>query len=104
MKIEKEFYGEVDLDEEDSLELQTPIKVKYYKIKNTGFKEEGCSYGIEIVKEQSNLPEGKQEKEEIRSIYKNEEKTDEVLEMLKRNKVTPIELKDIIQDLNYSLD
>lgn len=41
MKIEKEFYGEVDLDEEDSLELQTPIKVKYYKIKNIGLEEEG---------------------------------------------------------------
>ena len=49
MKIEKEFYGEVDLDEEDSLELQTPIKVKYYKIKNIGLEEEGCSYGIEII-------------------------------------------------------
>ena len=37
MKIENEFYGEVDLDEEDSLELQTPIKVKYYKIKKISF-------------------------------------------------------------------
>ena len=104
MKIEKEFYGEVDLDEEDSLELQTPIKVKYYKIKNIGLEEEGSSYGIEIIKEQNDLLESKREKEEIRSIYKNEDKTNEILEILKRNKVTPIELKDVIQDLTYKLE
>lgn len=104
MKIEKEFYGEAKLDEEDCLELQTPIKLKYYKVKNTKLEEEGCSYGIEIVKEEGELDEKKLEKEEITAIYKSEEKTNEVLEKLKRNKVTPIELKDIIYDLNYPID
>ena len=46
----------------------------------------------------------KRKKEEIRSIYKNEDKTNEILEILKRNKVTPIELKDVIQDLTYKLE
>ena len=67
-------------------------------------EEEGCSYGIEIIKEQNDLLESKREKEEIRSIYKNEDKTNEILEILKRNKVTPIELKDVIQDLTYKLE
>lgn len=101
MIIEKEFYGEASLDETDSLEIQDPIKLKYYKIKNRRLEEEKCSYGIEIVKEQRNHLEVKKESEEIGSIYKDEKQLIEVLEKLRENKVTPIELKDIIRDMYF---
>ena len=39
------------------------------------------------------------ERKEIDNIFDNEEKIDKLLELLKRNKVTPISVEEIIADI-----
>lgn len=100
-KREKLVYGETEVEREDVIGLQPSIRLKYVKIRNNLLEEEGCTYGIEIIKEEKSTNGIDEEHEEIGALYRSEEKADEVLEILKRNKVTPIELRDVISDLNF---
>ena len=101
---EKLVYGETDVEREDPLGLHPSIHLKYVKIKNNLLEEEGCTYGIEIIKEEKNANKIDEEREEIGALYRSEERANEVLEILKRNKVTPVELKDVISDINYQYE
>lgn len=100
-KKEKLIYGETEVERLDTIELKSPIHLKYVKIRNNLIEEEGCTYGIEIIKEEMKDNKIEEEREEIGALYRSEEQADEVLEILKRNKVTPIELKDVISDINF---
>jgi len=100
-RTEKLIYGETELERVEPIGLQEPIYLKYVKIKNNLLEEENCTYGIEIIKEERSDNEVKEEREEISALYHSEEKANEVLEILKRNKVTPVELKDVIADINF---
>ncbi len=90
MQLVKRLYGIAYLNEEERKNSHI-FQIEYYKI-----EEETGTYGIEIVKKQEN-----EEEKKIVKISQEEEKVEELLETLKRNKVTPIEVEYILEDLSY---
>lgn len=88
----KKLYGIADLSHKEQ-EQSNIFRIEYYKI-----KEE--KYGIEIIKKCKNESI---ENKEIRMIEKDEKKINNLLNILKRNKVTPIEVEYILEDLNYNI-
>lgn len=74
--------------------IEYPIKVEYYKLSN----EEENTYGIEIIKKEYKSIGTKVEKEEMKSLSKDECKIERMLELFKKNEVTPISAREIIED------
>ena len=91
MIYSKKLYGIEYLSNKEQEESNI-YKLEYYKI-----KEE--KYGIEIIQKYTNE---KTENREINGIEQNEEQIDNLLNMLKRNKVTLGEVEYILEDLNYN--
>lgn len=101
MKNKKELYGETFINEADSEEIIDPIKLSYYKIFHfeDTLEEEAVSYGVEVVKQQNNNNIAMMETKEIENKIAKEEEADALLELLKINKVTPVSLQDVLEDL-----
>ena len=104
MKNTRKFYGEVTVRLNDFINAYDEFKVEYYKIENYLAETNNKKYGIEVLKiiefENNKIIERK----EIDNIFDNEENIDKLLEVLKRNKVTPISVEEIIADITcYNL-
>lgn len=97
MRIRK-FFGGTFIDKEKLEEnnINYPIKLEYYKIKNT--KDE---YGVEIVKTEYREGFLKFENDTITELTKEEEKINMLIHKLKENLVTPIELKEVISEMIF---
>ena len=67
--------------------------------KDEFINKDNAKYGIKIVKTEYIKDDIKTENKEIKHLSDNEEKTNQILEVLKRNEVTPIGVQDIMQDL-----
>ena len=97
------FFGGTFVKKENLEEagIVNPIKLEYYKIINEDefINKDNAEYGIKIVKTEYINDDIKTENKEIKHLSDNEEKTNEILEILKRNEVTPIEVQDIMQDI-----
>ena len=88
----KDLYGQVKLNKEELLESNSEyMELEYYKIKNTPYtiKEDECSYGIEIVKNEYIEGQKTTEKSNVDRITKDEKIVNQVIEVMKKNKVTP---------------
>lgn len=95
----RKFYGGFFISRERLLEenKRNPIKIEYYEIsKENNYKS---YYGIEIVKTEYMENEILRENTIIENITEDEKIEDEILEIFKRNEVTPISANDIIEDL-----
>lgn len=93
----KTFFGEVYINEKDLKEegIKYPIKVEYYK---TTDEEKGeKNYGIEIIKKEYKVIE---ERVQIDKVTKEENKIEELLNLLKTNEVSTITAKDIIEEID----
>jgi len=78
-----------------------PIKLEYYKkIKESRdfLGVNGDIYGIQVVKTEYIDKTVKIETKEISYKISNEQKIDEILEILKNNQVTPTVAEDIVED------
>ncbi len=97
MKI---FFGGRFMDRENLRRegILYPIKLEYYKIKD--LKNRNDVFGIEVVKTEYINQEIKVEKASVDTFTNDETMENEVLETLKRNEVTPISLKEVLQDLS----
>ena len=97
------FFGGTFIKKENLEEagIVNPIKLEYYKIINEVefINKDNAKYGIKIVKTEYIKDDIKTENKEIKHLSDNEEKTNQILEVLKRNEVTPIGVQDIMQDL-----
>lgn len=97
------FFGGTFIKKENLEEagIVNPIKLEYYKIINEDefINKDSAKYGIKIVKTEYIKDDIKTENKEIKHLSDNEEKTNQILEVLKRNEVTPIGVQDIMQDL-----
>ena len=95
----KTFYGGTFINKNKLMEVQiyTPIKLEYYKIRNE--EEYIENYGIEILKTQYKGDEVIKEKATIEKITEDEKVVDNLLNILKRNEVTPVPAQEIIHDL-----
>lgn len=104
METIKEFYGGTSLNFNDIEHFSSKgkIELKYYKIISNIVekKNKKHKYGIEVVKKCVNNNVISEEKKEIFNCIENEEAADRVLELLKINKVSPINVLDILQDLS----
>lgn len=99
MNYLKKFYGRTVIDGSDSEELATDhkIELEYYQIKN---ETSSKPYGIEIVKKRMENDILNIEEKTVRHICNEEDNNNKLLEILMLNKVTPVAVDDIIQDLS----
>ncbi len=104
MEIIKEFYGgtSIDCNDTEYIMKKGKIELKYYKIISNivGKKNKHKKYGIEVVKKYVNNNIVSEEKKGIFNCIEKEEVADRVLELLKVNKVSPINVVDILEDLS----
>lgn len=94
----KKLYGKTILNNMDSDELtkDNEIELEYYQIKNV---IENKPYGIQIIKRNMKNNILNTEEKIVKNICDEEIKNIKVLEILIKNKVTPISVDDIIEDL-----
>ena len=90
----KTFFGGIFIETKKLKEegVEYPIKVEYYKI------EEENKFGIEIIKKEYKEQKIDIEKQELKSLSKDECKINRMLELFKKNEVTPISAPEIIED------
>lgn len=91
-------YGNVEVNNRlEGLEYNQ-IQLEYYKIYNSEKQNNRKPYGIGVIKRCSNEIEIDVEKREFNHIFSKENDADNMLELLLKNKVTPIALRDILED------
>ena len=95
----KKLYGKTTIDSSDSDELNKEYKMEleYYQLENSTSKHQ---YGIEKIKKEKIKNQLNIEKKMINNICNKEQETTKLLELLMINKVTPISVDDILQDLS----
>lgn len=98
----KTFFGGVFINKEtlESAGINHPIKLEYYKRINEDelFKNNKSKYGISIVKTEYKDENTKVEEKEVKYLTNDERKVEYILDVLKENYVTPIGLKDVLND------
>lgn len=100
--ISKVFYGNAFLDSKDLINTRNRIELEYYRTKkrrNHFLKASNEIYGIEIVKKEYQGKKVNIEKEKIEKISDKKSKIDFILDKLKEFKVTPITLRDVVDDM-----
>ena len=93
------FLGEKELKETN---IDYRIELEYYTTNNhinISTKEEINTYGIEIVKKEYKNNKIDIETNNVEHISNNASKVIEIIETLKKYKVTPIGLNDVLEDL-----
>ncbi len=95
----KTFFGGMFMNKEELRKegILYPIKLEYYKIKD--IKSKNDIFGVEIVKTEYINEKIKVERAIVDRLTNDENIENKVLDMLKRNEVTPIGLDDVVQDL-----
>ena len=99
----RKFYGDtiVKLDNLNYKNYFNEFKVEYYKTFNNEKENENSKFGIAVIKKIKIENNEITEKKEIDGFLDTEEKADKLLYILKRNKVTPICVEDVIEDLKW---
>ena len=99
MSYIKKLYGRTVIDCSDSIEFpkDDKIELEYYQIKN---ETSSKPYGIEIVKKNIENNVMNIEDKTVRHICNKEQDNMRLLEILMINKVTPIAVDDVIEDLS----
>ena len=93
------YYGEIFLEKEDLKEtnIKHKIKLEYYTIKEE--KNNKDTYRIEIVKKEYTDHTIEKQVSSKNFISNNSQKVIEIINTLKKYKVTPIGLNDVLEDL-----
>lgn len=100
----KHFYAGTFINRDDlkSIGIEYPVKLEYYKTKpniEVTSSKEKIRYGIEVVKTSYIHEEIKVENTEISGFTEDETIVNTILDTLRRNEVTPICAKYIVEDL-----
>lgn len=95
----KTFFGGMFMNKDELRRegILHPIKLEYYKIKD--IKSKNDIFGVEIVKTEYINEKVKVERASVDRLTNDESIENKVLDILKRNEVTPIGLNDVVQDL-----
>jgi len=102
MESSKIYYGGKVLNEEELKEsnIKNKVELEYYSIKRSGkVEEEGTAYGIEVVKKEYKGGGLEIEANQMENISSNGDKINEIINLLKRNTVTPYGLEDTMEEL-----
>ena len=101
------FFGSIFIEKEKLREagVEHPIKLEYYKIINEDefISRDNAKYGIKIVKTEYKKNNTKIEDKTIRYLSNNEQRVQEILDIFKKNEVTPVCAEDIICDFAKGL-
>ncbi|MCI9247011.1 MAG: hypothetical protein HFJ30_07905 [Clostridia bacterium] len=100
MEKSVEVYGSVSISGciTKGVTEEFPINLEYYKICTRMPKNVEKPYGIGIVKTHEDSVETRMEKSEFNHIFSQEQEADKMLKLLIKNKVTPVTLRDILED------
>lgn len=93
----KKFYGGIFMDKDKlkKVGIFYPIKVEYYKLKEEGNID---IFGIEVIKTEYKNNDVLVEKEDIKRLTSDEDEANHILDILKENEVTPIIVREVVQD------
>lgn len=105
MKNIRKLYGNtiIRLDNLNFNDCTNEFKIEYYKIVNLEKTTEDNKFGIEVLKRTMLENNEIIEKKEILNFLDTEEKADRLLNILQRNKVTPISVEDIVEDFKFEI-
>ena len=100
-------YGRTFLDLKDLKDsnIKNRIELEYYRTKKRKklfLKEDNVSYGIEVIKKEYQGKKVNIEQEKIDKISDTKSKIDSILNKLQKFKVTPIGLKDVVEDMTQN--
>ena len=99
----KKFYAGVVLNKDELTNSDSNhIELEYYKILRTNkgsFTKKSNLYGIEIVKKEYLGKRKWQFENNIYDLTNDETIVDKLLDILKTNKVTPITLNDVVDEI-----
>lgn len=98
----KQFYAGIFMSKDDlaNVGVHYPVKLEYYKTESNFIKEKDKTrYGIEVIKTSYINEEIKVENSKITGITKDEKIVNQILDIMKKNEVTPVCAEYIVQDL-----
>ncbi len=100
MECSKKYYGDETVNLRELIEANRKgfIKLEYYETK-TVIQDQFIEYGIEVIKKEYINEQFIEEIQDVENITENEREIEEMISILKRNKVTPMGLEDTISDL-----
>ena len=101
MECSKTYYGGTSFDKEELAEtkINHRIELEYYKTKEEHNKQ--MIYGIEVVKKEYREKGIDIEANNVANLSDCTNKVEEIIDTLKRYKVTPVCLHDVIEDIIY---
>lgn len=96
----KKLFAEIILNKDELKESNcNRIELEYYKISRKERKISKANvYGIEVVKREYKKDKKLKEKSRIKDLTNDEKNVNRLLQLLKRNKVTPMSLKEVIEE------
>ncbi len=99
MQHSRTYHGETFLEKKDLAEtnIKNKVQLEYYTIKQTNEKKD--VYGIEVIKKEFRSNGIDTEISSINDISDSSKKVIDIINTLKLNKVTPIGLNDVLEDL-----
>lgn len=99
----KKFYAGIVLNKDELAESNSNhIELEYYKIakmNKDSITKKSNLYGIEIVKKEYLGKKKLKEKNNIYNLTNDETVIDNILDILTTNKVTPITLNDVVEEI-----
>ena len=95
----KTCYGMTYFDENDLKETQINHRVELEYYKTNKYEENDFKYGIEICKKEYIDDNISVETNKIENITNSSDKVIEIINTLKKFKVTPVGLNDVLEDL-----
>ena len=95
----KTCYGMTYFDENDLKETQINHRVELEYYRTNICAEDNFEYGIEICKKEYINNNVKVETNKIENITSSSDKVIEIINTLKKYKVTPVGLNDVLEDL-----
>ena len=95
----KTCYGMTYFDENDLKETQINHRVELEYYKTNKYEENDFKYGIEICKKEYINDNITVESNKIENITNSSDKVIEIINTLKKYKVTPVGLNDVLEDL-----
>jgi hypothetical protein len=100
MENTRKFYGDAFIRFEDSEDndIVEPFKLEYYQIEDINCSEKTPEFGIEIIKKKID-DEVILDKESFKNITSTQKDVSNILNILQKNKVSPIIAGDVIEDL-----
>lgn len=100
----KHFYAGTFMSKEELIKIgvEYPVKLEYYKTEPNVVSDNDkieVKYGIEVIKTSYRKERTKIENSIIKAFTKDERLVDKILDVLKRNEVTPVIAEYVVEDL-----